>query len=136
MLKNTGMEQRIVMVSLDKEYEIISSSVRVMDSRKSKYELKSKLTEREYFIEKSIPSDFSNVTIEEVENTVSITLSKISGIKMSNRALDKEWLSLSNEHDRKTIDYNLLFGENVYLVKYPNGEINMYFSAINELAEI
>lgn len=136
MLKNTGMDQRIVMVSLNKEYELIPTSIKVMDSRKSKYELNSKLTEKIYCVEKSIPSDFSNVAIEEVEDTVSIALSKLSGIKMSNRALDKEWLSLSNEHDRKTIDYNLLFGENVYLVKYPNGEINMYFSAINELAEI
>lgn len=136
MLKNTGMEQRVIMVSLDKEYEIISSSVRVMDSRKSKYELNSKLTEKAYFIEKSTPSDFKNLVIEEVEDTVTIALSKISGIKISNRALDKEWLSLSNEYDRKLIDYNLLFGENIYLVKYPNGEINMYFSAINELAEI
>ena len=136
MLKNTGMEQRIVMVSLNKEYELIPTSVRVMDSRKSKYELNSKLTEKAYFIEKSTPSDFKNLVIEEVEDTVTIALSKISGIKISNRALDKEWLSLSNEHDRKLIDYNLLFGENIYLVKYPNGEINMYFSAINELAEI
>lgn len=136
MLKNTGMEQRIVMVSLNKEYELIPTSVRVMDSRKSKYELNSKLTEKAYFIEKSTPSDFKNLVIEEVEDTVTIALSKISGIKISNRALDKEWLSLSNEYDRKLIDYNLLFGENIYLVKYPNGEINMYFSAINELAEI
>lgn len=136
MLKNTGMEQRIVMVSLNKEYELIPTSVRVMDSRKSKYELNSKLTEKAYFIEKSTPSDFKNLVIEEVEDTVTIALSKISGIKISNRALDKEWLSLSNEYDRKLIDYNLLFGENIYLVKYPNGEINMYFSAMNELAEI
>ena len=123
MLKNTGMEQRIVMVSLNKEYELIPTSVRVMDSRKSKYELNSKLTEKAYFIEKSTPSDFKNLVIEEVEDTVTIALSKISGIKISNRALDKEWLSLSNEYDRKLIDYNLLFGENIYLVKYPNGEL-------------